>query len=170
MLDLEKARECFTLSQNGDLVWKHRPVGHFKSARACNAWNARFPGKTADQADSRGYSQVKVQGVKHLSHKVVFLLTHGLWPEQVDHVNGDRRDNRPENLRQCNHSQNCGNQAVRKNNKLGIKGVSERRGRFVAAIVKNGQQTMRQGFATAEEAGRAYAQMAEEKFGEFSKV
>ena len=44
------------------------------------------------------------------AHRIAWFLYHGKWPEKyIDHINGNRSDNRIENLREVSHSENCKN-------------------------------------------------------------
>ena len=64
------------------------------------AWNRCFAGKDASQCDSGGYRKVPVNGVSYKTHRIIWKLVHGFDPVGVvDHINGIRDDNRPENLR-----------------------------------------------------------------------
>lgn len=56
-----------------------------------------------------GYVYTRINGDAIGEHRLVFLLVHGYLPDQVDHVNRVRNDNRPENLRAAKHGQNCMN-------------------------------------------------------------
>ena len=54
-----------------------------------------------------GYRKVRVNGVSLFEHRVVWAMFHGRWPDNyIDHVNGVRSDNRPENLRDVSHVEN----------------------------------------------------------------
>lgn len=87
----------------------------------------------------------------------------------VDHINGDGLDNRRENLRLATQSQNHANTPARKDNRLGLKGVSRRSARSYAAEVARGGQRYYLGrFRTAEAAARAYDAKARELFGPFA--
>lgn len=73
----------------------------------------------------KDYVCVSIDGFKEKGHRVVFAMVHGRWPTgDIDHINGIRSDNRPENLREVTESQNLHNTGGRKNNKSGYKGVS----------------------------------------------
>lgn len=91
---------------------------------------------------------------KHLkAHRVVYFLEHGSWPEQVDHINGVRSDNRPENLRSADAFTN-------QHNVLNVKGawkeVSSGYTRYRAKIVAYGKCIYLGSFPTMEEAAQAY--------------
>lgn len=84
----------------------------------------------------------------------------------VDHINGDKLDNRKENLRICTQSDNNKNRRINNNNTSGFKGVA-RNGRQWRAYIAN---THIGNFNTPEEAARAYDRVALELFGEFAKL
>jgi hypothetical protein len=71
-----------------------------------------------------GYVHVKINHRAYKMHRVVFLLHHGYLPEIVDHIDGDKTNNRIENLRAANKQENCMNQKIRSTNSSSIKGVS----------------------------------------------
>jgi len=55
---------------------------------------------------NHGYLMVKRQGKCYLLHRVIWLMTHGQWPNVTDHINRNRLDNRIENLRSVKNSEN----------------------------------------------------------------
>lgn len=82
--------------------------------------------KVGDQVGtikSSGYMQTAVNGKSITVHRVVFLMHHGYLPEQVDHADGDKLNNRIENLRDATSAQNNSNRGLPANNTSGIKGV-----------------------------------------------
>jgi hypothetical protein len=92
----------------GELRWKPRPVELFADERACKMWNTRFAGKRALTTISfYGYPHGALFNRGTLAHRVIWALAHGRWPEgQIDHINGNRADNRLCNLREVKPSDN----------------------------------------------------------------
>ena len=70
-------------------------------------------------------------------HQVVWVLNHGRLPRMIDHINGDGRDNRIENLREVSYSENNCNRLLpwRPNPKTGLPGVYQNKDReFVIRV------------------------------------
>jgi hypothetical protein len=72
----------------------------------------------------RGYIVIGVDGVRHRAHRLAWLYVHGTYPEQIDHENHIRHDNRLCNLRATNNTENHKNISKPSNNTSGIVGVS----------------------------------------------
>ena len=77
---------------------------------------------------STGYKYVRVDGKLQREHRYIWEKHFGAIPDgvQIDHINGDRADNRIENLRLATPAQNAQNRlGANKTNKLGVKGVQQ---------------------------------------------
>lgn len=89
----------------------------------------RGTAKKGDAAGSligdRRYWNVKLRGKRHYVHRIIWEMHHGPIPKGmcIDHINGDGRDNRIDNLRVATLSENQRNRAVNKNSSTGITGV-----------------------------------------------
>lgn len=91
--------------------------------------------------------------------------------KQVDHINGNKLDNRRENLRICSKAENMRNTNKRRNNTSGFKGVVQsRKGRWVAHITKDYKMIHLGTFTNPKEAAVAYDNKARDIFGEFAKL
>lgn len=125
----------------------------------------------AGNVTSQGYIVIKVDQITYSAHRLAWLFVHGEWPEYfLDHIDGDKGNNKIENLRPATNGQNKAAQGPQSNNKLGLKGVSRRGDGFVAQI-KSGQKKRWLGrFATAEAASAAYEAAAREMHGDFAFV
>jgi len=78
----------------------------------------------AGSTDKQGYRRIHLIGKVYRAHRLAWFYAYGEWPmAEIDHINGDRSDNRISNLRPCTHQQNNHNQPIRKNNRSGVKGV-----------------------------------------------
>lgn len=135
--------DIFTYDEDtGKLFWRPRPEEMFddgvkwSAAASANRWNARYAGKEAlGCVNSAGYRHGKLFGVTVDAHRVVWALKTGAWPErEVDHENGDRADNRFGNLRHVTPGENQKNRRKPTNNKSGVIGVYESRGKWAANI------------------------------------
>jgi hypothetical protein len=88
--------------------------------------NPRAPiGAIAGTDHPDGYRHMKIDRKCYLSHRLAWLYIYGEWPKkQLDHINGDRKDNRIENLRLVCNKQNSENQTLHVNNTSGYRGVT----------------------------------------------
>lgn len=106
----------------------------------------------------------------YMVHRLAWFLVHGTWPaDQIDHVNGIRGDNRLCNLREATAQQNLQSRPMHKRNQLGVKGVTQVKGRFRAQLWNNGRFVLSKTFGTIEEASAAYQAKAREVFGEWHR-
>lgn len=122
-------------------------------------------GKPGDPAGSvpnkvTGYVAVSVDGRLYYAHRLAWLYVHGVWPQNIDHRNGNRADNKLDNLRECSKSENAQNQKRKTNNRSGFVGVhfDSVTGRWRASIRISGKTTKLGRFDTREEAAAAYAE------------
>lgn len=118
-----------------------------------------------------GYAARNVQGKRVYLHRSIIPVPEGM---EIDHVDGDKLNNRRSNIRICTPSQNGANRGKLSTNTSGFKGVirgrSKLRENWCARIWAQGRQIYIGTFETPEDAGTAYFQRARELFGEFARA
>ena len=119
-----------------------------------------FAGKLAGALNTKGYIEITVDGGRYWAHRLAWLHVHGAMPAGViDHINGDKRDNRIENLRDVGLAVNARNRVrPNKNNKAGVLGVWQHQRGYWGACIQAGECRRHLGyFPTREQASNAYA-------------
>lgn len=119
-----------------------------------------------------GYIQLKLSGKLFRAHRIAWLLSTGKWPqEQIDHINGDRKDNRFLNLREATNRENGRNRVKsNKGNISGILGVSfSKSANKWNARIRIGEKEKNLGYFTNLNEAKIVRQSAEkEYFGDFA--
>lgn len=132
--------------ETGVLTWKERPLDHFPTASEWKRWHTRYCGAEFGAIEPIGrchYRAGKMDGRKFYSHRIVWLLIHGAWPSgQIDHIDHNGLNNKPENLRVVTASENQRNTKKNRRNKSGHMGVfwMADAGRWMAYIRFNRKQ------------------------------
>jgi hypothetical protein len=118
----------------------------------------RLPGQAVGTPDTHGHLRFKLNGLAYAVHRVCWLLGNGENAKgEVDHWNGERADNRKENLRDADRFLNAENRRrAHKNNRLGKLGVRPVGARFEARITVRKRQVSLGLFDTADQAHGAY--------------
>lgn len=119
--------------------------------------------------EGTGYAMSRSHGRAIKLHRLILSAPVGT---HVDHINGDKLDNRKANLRLCEKQQNEFNTRVRSDSKTGYKGVCwcRKKNRYRAYITRSGHQKHLGYYFSPEEAALAYNRAASELFGEFARL
>jgi hypothetical protein len=133
----------------GVLRWLERTPDMFTDSGGlavlhCQSWNSRFSGKVTGYLAKTGYLMVKIGRRLYSAHRLAWAIHHGIEPaDQIDHINGERADNRIINLRSVSASDNSRNQKMRTTNTTGVMGVNwhPARQRWVSNIYADGRRT-----------------------------
>lgn len=111
MITQDKLKDYLDYKE-GKLFWKKQP------SSVINV------GSEAGHTNFRGYVQIKIFNKRYYAHRIIFFMFNGYFPQEVDHIDGNKSNNKIENLRDSTKSQNNMNVRKRKDNTSGIKGVT----------------------------------------------
>lgn len=166
MLSVEYLKKCLVVdSYDNQLYWLDRSdinKGANTRLRFTNAFTCK---------NKSGYFHGRVNQKTYLAHRVIWALYYNEWPYgEIDHINGDRSDNRIENLRIATPSENRCNRGKQSNNTSGYKGVyfNKRNNSWYAEIRKSGTKKYLGSAKTPEEAYKFYTANLETHHGVFA--
>jgi hypothetical protein len=159
--------------ETGKLFWRKRHADTFKSFKAAKRWNTRYSGKEAFTSfSSGGYMKGFVFSVAFKAHRVIWAIQTSSWPaSDVDHINGERADNRWANLRLATRSENLKNAKSRQGASSSYLGVyrDKRRQKWCARITASGKRICLGSFSCEAEAARTYDAAARIYHGDFAR-
>ena len=125
-------------------------------------------GDRAGWKDEHGYVKVSIDYGRYYAHRLAWLYTHGDWPpEEIDHMNGDRADNRIANLRLATHSENSQHR-LRARAKSGVRNVYPNRDRWCVQVRKDGRTHCFGTYDTVEQAAGVAKRERQRLFGDFA--
>ena len=109
--------------KNGNLIWKVKNT----------------KGKVAGALRPTGYVSIEINSKPIMAHCLVWIMHNGSFDGYIDHIDGNRSNNKIENLRVVTWTQNQWNRKISNNNKIGIKGVRIRKdsNKYEARITVN---------------------------------
>ena len=142
--DVEELNRLFTYDpETGDLIGKRK-------------------GKPIRAKHSNGYYYARVGTKRSFVHRIIWKMVTGedVGDRFIDHINGDKNDNRFQNLRLATKEQNA-------HNRRGSTNVLAVGNRFRARVIYQGKQVLNKSFLTEQEALDAVRQIKKECYGEF---
>lgn len=159
----------------GKLYWRERVADDYRVA----IWNNRFAGRVAGRINSGGHRQIIItldgKRIHTSAHRVLWAMKHRQWPARdvlIDHVDGQKDDNRDGEIRPATRVQNAQNRRMHSNNSSGFKGVSwvGALGRWIVLIQVN-KKTVRLGYFDDPKKGAiAYDEAAVRYHGAFART
>lgn len=151
-----------------ELLNYNKSTGVFTRAKTITG-NA-VVGMVAGSLKKNGYVHIQIDGKCYLAHRLAWLYEYGTFPDGIlDHINGNRCDNRIENIREVTSMQNCQNEMKRTNNTSGVKVVcwDKRKGNWIAKIGFMHKTIYVGNFSNIEDAKEAIMKKREELHGEY---
>jgi hypothetical protein len=156
----EQAQQLFDYSPDtGEIRWKR--------GRHCAG------GRVAGTRWENGYIRIRIDGKYQYAHRIAWAITHGYWPEMLDHANGNKEDNRLDNLRECSKPQNSANsRSPKPQHSSQYRGVSwhKQRQKWCARLTARGKRYALGLHATEVGAAVAHDLKAIELHGQFATL
>ena len=129
-------------------------------------------GDRAGSQDPRGYRLINICGRREWEHRLVWLYIYGVFPDfDIDHINGNKSDNRLCNLRAASRSENNCNSVIRSDSTTKYRNVHlfKRTGKYQVQVRFNGKRYNGGYYDTAEQANIIAIAMRKQLHGEFAK-
>lgn len=163
MLTQEMLLENFRYDEKtGNLYWKIKRSFRTKLSNPISSKN------------SSGYIQVctKISGkIKiYAVHRLIWKMIYGVDAKNIDHIDGDRTNNRISNLRDVTHQQNMMNRKKRCDSKNSYKGVYKLKNSWIAEIWFMNKRYYIGSFKTDKDAGLAYIEASKKLHGNFART
>lgn len=159
MLTAEKIREALNYHpETGVFTWRKRIS------------RKSIVGAVTGTQNGSGYLKIGIYGQRHYAHRLAWLYMTGSWPaEYIDHIDGDRSNNRWSNLREATHAQNMWNMK-HDAGASGFKGVVPNRKKWAARFKVDGELIHLGSFDTPKEAYAVYQAAVRNIRGEFARL
>jgi hypothetical protein len=158
MVTQERLRELFEYNPDTGLFTRIKGVKKGAAGTVAGVVNKKL-----------GYVMIGVDLKRYYAHRLAFVYMLGYMPEQVDHIDRDRTNNRWSNLREASNKENNANKISPNVLNGGYRGVRQIKSGRWAARIKVGKREKHIGvYATKEHAARAYNEAAKILFGDFA--
>jgi len=157
MITYEEAHELFEYLPTGQLVRKITRSNNSKKGQIVGCLN------------SKNYLVVRINNKLIGVHRLIYFMHTKEWAKEIDHIDGDRTNNKIENLRSCLHKENLRNTAKFSTNTSGVKGVTwqPNRKKWYAYIMVDKKMKSLGRHDKFEDAKEAAIKARKEAFGEF---
>jgi len=158
MITQAKLKELLTYHPDTGLFYWKRPG------------KGRQFGKPISNISPHGYLRIKLEYQNYQAHRLAWCWVYGVFPTELDHKDGNKLNNKIENLRIATRNQNAANRGVMANNTSGHRGVCwiTRTLRWEANIKFENTRLSKQ-FTNIDDAVTWYKARAAELFGEFAR-
>lgn len=159
----ELIKELF-FYRDGSLYWKKKVSTKINIGQKAG-------GMTGGGRSDEGRFKLRYDKKLYRIHRLIYLMHHNTLPKYIDHIDGNRLNNRIENLRETSLSQNAWNMKLSKRNKSGVKGVlwDIRKNKWLARCMTNGKDKHIGYFEELEDAKMAIEKYRAEVHGDFAR-
>ena len=159
MITKELLHELFEY-KDGHLYWK---VSRSQRVKVGN--------KAGGVHKPSGYYHIEFNSKKYKGHRLIFLMHHGNLPKVIDHIDGDKLNNKIENLREATQQQNCYNSGMKKLNTSGVKNVHLHKptNKWLVQLMVNGKKKYFGLYEDLELADLVAQEARDKYFGEFAR-
>lgn len=146
-------------------LFRYEPETGFLTRRISRGSQAPV-GRILSHVDKNGYNLLSLDGSTYKTHRLIWKMVYGIDPNQIDHINGVRDDNRIKNIRSVTRSDNGKNMKKRKDNTTGVTGVYFRKDTqlYAVSIFRNGKNNHLGYFSDIQDA-IVVRKAAEKKYG-----
>lgn len=150
-------REDLTQAELKEHLHYDPDTGIFIRLKSLNEMKVKI-GDVAGGLNAKGYCLIRVDGIQYKAHRLAWLYVYGKHPDNhIDHIDGDRENNKIINLRDVtSHGNGQNRRSCNSNSTSGYLGVSKNGKGFTATIKVDYKRTGLGTYATPEEAHEAY--------------
>jgi hypothetical protein len=158
MLTQERVKELFDY-KDGDLYWKIDVAKNIKAGRKAGVF------------DNFKYVLITINRKIYKAHHIVWIFHYGYKPKMLDHIDGNRSNNKISNLREATNAQNQFNRKINSNSKSGVRGVTwcKKSKKWKAQCGLNGEYHYFGVFDNVLDAKKVVQEFQQRHFGEFFK-
>ncbi len=125
-------------------------IGYYDSHKNYIPCNYEITGVTRN--GKYGYLRLSIDGKRYVLHKIIYFYMASTWSDTIDHIDGNCRNNRFDNLRNTDRLGNMSNLKLKINNSTGFNGVGLKNGKYYAHAQKDNKRYFKGYFNTIEEA------------------
>lgn len=123
------------------------------------------------------YSRIFIKDKPYTLHRMIFLWHHGYLPKTIDHIDGDRLNNRIQNLREVTQQQNCLNRKHKSTSRSPYKNVflqsqpknSNWKQNWIVSLTVNGKRKYIGSFEDLELADLVAMEARDKYHGKYAK-
>lgn len=163
-ITLEKLQSLLQYDKDtGEFYWKYNPAKQI-------SWNTRYAGKLAGGLNTQGYWVIRIDNILYRAHHLAWVYVQGYWTKyELDHIDGNRANNKIANLREATRRENARNMSSHKGSTSKYKGVCWHSNAWRATIWDGSKQINLGRYKSEEEAAKVYQVKANELFQSFAK-